>query len=101
MFFSIHAWFLFLSREKTQIEAIRLFRVYASSKNGGDQREVSFLQEFSLLLADRQQLLRVHYASVFQFPVLVSAFIKSVQICYGNTDSQRPQRNAIRQGKFG
>lgn len=32
VFFCIHAWFLFLSREKTQIEAIRLFRVYTSSK---------------------------------------------------------------------
>jgi hypothetical protein len=30
-----------LSREKTQIEAIRLFRVYTDSKNMGDQREVS------------------------------------------------------------
>lgn len=41
VFFSIHAWFLFLSREKTQIEAIRLFRVYTSLKNTGDRREVS------------------------------------------------------------
>ncbi len=34
------------SREKTQIEAIRLFRVYTSSKNTGDQREVSFFSSF-------------------------------------------------------
>ena len=36
------------SREKTQIEAIRLFRVYTTTKNGGVQREVS---KFSVPLA--------------------------------------------------
>lgn len=46
VFFSIHAWFLFLSREKTQIEAIRLFRVYTSLKITGDRREVSEFEEF-------------------------------------------------------
>jgi hypothetical protein len=49
VFFSIHAWFLFLGREKTQIEAIRLFRVYTTSKNGGVQREVSLNFAWSAL----------------------------------------------------
>ncbi len=35
------------SRQKTQIEAIRLFRVYTSSKKTGDQREVSVFFVFS------------------------------------------------------
>lgn len=35
------------SPEKTQIEAIRRFRVYTSSENGGDQREVSNLRLFN------------------------------------------------------
>ena len=31
VFFSIHAWFLFLCLQKTQLKAIRFFRVYTKA----------------------------------------------------------------------
>ena len=43
------------SRQKTQIEAIRLFRVYTSSENTGDQREVSKPESYLCVLLGEGQ----------------------------------------------
>ena len=58
-----------MNREKTQIKAIRLFRVYTSSENGGVQREASVFRIPSFFSASAQRRIqgRIPIASGSEF----------------------------------